>query len=693
MTTPSDMEITPPRRSFWRNLSPVWLVPVLAVAVSLGIAWQSFADRGTLIEIEFENAAGVVAGTTEIRYRDVAIGMVETVSFTPDMQQVTVGARIDRTAAEALSAQAQFWVVRPQVSARGISGLNTVLSGVYIEAALDPGSVPDGSRRFTGRDDPPLVMPGRQGTRITLRAPDGNRLTPGAPILFRGVEVGAIEAPRLLDGAEGVLVDGFIEAPYDRRLSTTARFWDTSGFAVSLGTGGLRLSVGNLASILTGGIAFDTLTDAGEPIDADTVFELYSDEDTAMASSTSVASPDQLRIAAEFDGSVQGLSPGAAVRFRGVRVGEVTGIAARQVDMGPAPLIRMQAALALDPSAFGLGSEASPERLMAFLEAQVAAGLRARLSASGVFSTSLVVELLEVQDSPPERLLRPEDALPVIPSAPSDLTDLTTSAQGLIERLTELPIEGVLQQAINLMEAAEDLLEDEGTRALPSSVVSLVDDARDFVGSEALQALPGDIQGTVGDLRAVLARFEEQRAVETLVETMEAVQGVAANIDSATTEVPALISEVRRVVGRIGDLDAEGLVNAARDLLNTADTFLDDEGTQAVPPALAGALREVELALAELRGSGLVDEVSETLGSARSAADAIATATQDLPQLAERLNGLVAQAEALVAAYGARSPVNEEALATLREARDAARAFAQLARTLERSPNSILFGR
>ncbi|MBN8294315.1 MCE family protein [Rhodobacter sp. NTK016B] len=693
MSTPSDMEITPPRRSFWRNLSPVWLVPVLAVAVSLGIAWQSFADRGTLIEISFENAAGVAAGTTEIRYRDVAIGMVETVNFTPDMQHVQVEARIDRTAAEALSAEAQFWVVRPQVSARGITGLNTVLSGVYIEAALVPGSVPDGSRRFTGRDEAPLVMPGRQGTRITLRAPDGNRLTPGAPILFRGVEVGSIEAPRLLDGAEGVVVDGFIEAPYDQRLSTTARFWDTSGFAVSLGTGGLRLSVGNLASILTGGIAFDTLTEGGEPIDADTVFELYSDEDTAMASATSVVASDQLRIAAEFDGSVQGLSPGAAVRFRGVRVGEVTGIAARQVDMGPAPLIRMQAALALDPSAFGLGADATPDRLMAFLEAQVAAGLRARLSASGVFSTSLVVELLEVQDSAPERLLRPEDALPVIPSAPSNLTDLTTSAQGLIARLTDLPIEGVLQQAIDLMDAAEDLLADEGTRALPSSVVALVDDARDFVGSDSMQALPGDVQGTVADLRAVLARFEEQRAVETLVETMQAVQGVAANIDDATTEVPALISEVRRVVGRIGDLDAEGLVNAARDLLNTADTFLDDDGTQAVPPALAGALREVEQALAELRGSGLVDEVSATLGSARSAADAIATATQDLPQLAERLNGLVAQAEALVAAYGARSPVNEEALATLREARDAARAFAQLARTLERSPNSILFGR
>ncbi|WP_083194946.1 intermembrane transport protein PqiB [Pararhodobacter sp. CCB-MM2] len=690
---PAEMEITPGRPSFWRNLSPVWLVPVLAVAVSVGIAWRSYAERGTLITIAFENAAGVSAGETEIRYRDVSIGVAESVAFTADLSQVIVSARIDNTAAEALSSEAQFWVVRPQVSAQGISGLNTVLSGVYIEAALNPDAQPDGSRSFVGQDRAPLLMPGRRGTLITLHAPDGNRLTPGAPVLFRGVQVGQIEEPRLLPGAEGVAVDAFIEAPHDQRLSTAARFWDTSGFSVSLNTSGLRLSVGNLASILTGGIAFDSVGTDGEAISRETVFELYSDEDTARAASTSVVAPDRLRIAAEFDGSVQGLTSGAVVRYRGVRVGEVAGIAARQVDMGPAPLVRMQAVLSLDPAAFGLREATTPEQLENYLETLVASGLRARLAAQGVFSTSLVVELVEVENADPDRILHPEDGPSVIPSAPSDLSDLTTSAQGLIRRVTDLPIEQVLDQAVSLMEAAETLLADESTRAAPGAVVALVDDIGALVGSDQMQALPGEVQSTVAEFRAILQDFQQQRAIETLVDTMTSVQTLTANVDAATTEVPALISEIRRVVGRVGDLDAEGLVTAATELMQTTDEFLGLEGTRSLPPALTRALDEVQAALAELRQSGIVEGVNQTLTSARSAADSIATATQDLPALAERLNALVTQAEGLVAAYGARSPVNEEALATLREARDAARAFAQLARTLERSPNSILFGR
>ncbi|OZB18137.1 MAG: hypothetical protein B7X55_05380, partial [Rhodobacterales bacterium 34-62-10] len=68
------MRIDPPQRSFWRNLSVVWLVPVVALVVSLGIAWQTFAERGVQIQIAFTNASGVVAGETTIRYRDVVIG-------------------------------------------------------------------------------------------------------------------------------------------------------------------------------------------------------------------------------------------------------------------------------------------------------------------------------------------------------------------------------------------------------------------------------------------------------------------------------------------------------------------------------------------------------------------------------------------------------------------------------------------
>ncbi len=158
------MQVEPARRSFWRNLSPIWLVPILALAVAVGIAWRSYAERGTLIEITFLNAAGVTPGETTLRFRDVVIGTVETVTFTPDLSQRR-GRGADRVAGgrHRCPADAQFWVVRPQVSTRGISGLSTVLSGVYIQAQWTPAPGAE-HRRFTGLESPPLIEQGNKGT-------------------------------------------------------------------------------------------------------------------------------------------------------------------------------------------------------------------------------------------------------------------------------------------------------------------------------------------------------------------------------------------------------------------------------------------------------------------------------------------------------------------------------------------------
>lgn len=692
MTQPPDMDIQPARQSFWRNLSPVWLVPVLAVAVSLGIAWQSFADRGVLVDITFQNAAGITPGETAIRLRDVPIGHVERVNFSADLSRVIVSARIDRTVAEALPANAQFWVVRPEVSARGISGLTTVLSGVYIEAAFLPTSDEVG-RSFAGLETAPLVAPGRQGTRITLRAPDGNRLTPGAPVLYRGIQVGHIERPRLMDGLDGIVVDAFIEAPHDQRLTTATRFWDTSGFQVSLGTSGVRLSVGNLASLLTGGITFDTVASGGAPVNADTVYDLYADEAAARQGGTQTIAANALRVAAEFDGSVQGLASGAQVRYRGVRVGTVTAISPRVTTTDGQPSVRMQVSLALAPDAMGLPDTATPADLDQLLAGLVARGLRAQLAPASFFGTSLVIELVEKPDEPADVLARPEGGVPVIPSVRSNIPDLTATAQGMLGRIDALPLEELLTQAIALMSSAETLLASEDTRAVPGGVVALLDQARGLIGSEELQALPGDLRGAVGELRRVLDALNEQKAVDRLVAALTAAEEAAGTVSLSVEDFPAIAEELSAVVAKANALELEALVASASKVLDSADRFINADGTQSLPPAMAGALAEVQAALAELRAGGVVPNVNNTLASASKAADAIALAAKDLPQLAGRLDALVTQAEALVGAYGARSPVNEEILTTLREARATARAFSQLARALERNPNSLLFGR
>ena len=690
--TPSPMRIDTPKRSFWRNLSLVWLVPILALTVSLGIAWQTYAARGVTIEISFLNASGVRPGETTIRYRDVVIGTVEDVRFTPDLARVLVTASIDRDLANTLPADAQFWVVQPEVSARGITGLSTVLSGVYIESSFTP--APDSTARaFTGMDSAPLIREGQQGTRITLRTRDANRISEGAPILFHGIEVGHIEAPRLILSGDSVVFDAFIMAPHDRRLTTATRFWDTSGFTVSLGTGGLSLDVGNLAALVTGGIAFDTIFSGGAPLSPGYVFDLFPDEDAARQSLFTGVAANAVDMAIEFEGSVNGLAVGSPVRFRGLRVGEVRAIGAVLIEEGNRQRVRLRTTVALDPQALGLPAESGAERTIEFLRNAVSEGLRAQLATSSLFTAALVIELVELPDAAPATVEQLEDGMIVLPSVASDLPDFTATAEGVLERINALPVEDLMNQAITLMASIEAVVSSEGTRQAPDAALALIEDIRALVGGEDTQALPGELRGGLAEVRGIVEELRLRGAIDRLVTVLDSADTIAANTAAASADLPELVAELRALTARANGVEIEELAAAATRLVESTDRLIGSDQMRDLPPALAGALTEVSQVLAALREGEAVENVNRTLASTRSAAESVAQAMESLPDLSQRLERLVAQADGLIAAYGERSDFNSEALQVMREFRDTARAVTQLARAIERNPNSLLIGR
>lgn len=689
---PAELDIDPARPSIWRNLSFVWLVPILALAVSLGLAWQTVANRGVPIEIMFNSASGIVSGETTLRYRDVVIGTVEDVSFTHDLGKVRVRARVNKDVAPYLDSQAQFWVVRPAVSTRGISGISTVLSGVYIEGAWD--QTPDTPQRhFEGLDGPPLVQPGRAGKRITLITDDGRLLSEGAPVLFRGVEVGRLERPRLTVSTDMIVVDAFIEAPHDRRLNTATRFWDTSGFRVSISGAGLSVDFDSMATLLAGGLEFGSIFDGGAPVSPGHVFNVYASEGDARKSVFTRSTAQAIDVAAQFNESVAGLEVGAEVRLSGLKVGEVAAITTRIHETDSGPTIQLITRLSLEPGRLGLPPEAGREDALDFLEAAVTGGLRARLATTSLFSSALVVDLVELPDAEPASLDRDADPLPILPTAPSDLPDFTATAEGVFERINALPIEEMIDHAIALMTSIEDFTRSEKLRALPGDAAALLADARTLIQDEATRALPGELRDTVAELRGIASDLRRSGALETLGSALEKANVAAANISAASAEVPALVEDLRAVAQKARSLEAEELIKAAREVLKSADAVIGAPGARDLPETLNGALAEIRSSLAELREGGMVDNANAAMASAKSATDALKTAAETLPELSARMTRLAGQAEALVAAYGARSDFNDETIAALRAMREAARSVSELARTLERDPALLIRGR
>lgn len=686
------LDVRPAKQRIWRRLSLVWLVPVIALVVSLGAAWQNFQDRGTLITISFENASGVAAGETVIKYRDVSVGEVEGVEFAPGLGEVLVHARIDKSVAPYLDDDAQFWVVRPDVSVRGITGLDTVLGGVYIEGNWDTEADVQ-QYEFTGMEQPVLTRAGQRGTQVVLRAADGGSITAGAPVLHKGLQVGYLEKPELSPSGDQILVSAFIESPYDRRITTSTRFWDTSGFSVSFGASGVSLDVNSLASLIEGGIAFDTVVSGGQPIRDGQTFDIFPDRESARDSLFVDPNAEVLKVAVLFEQSVSGLSVGSEVRFQGIRIGEVSELSAIVVGDGETADVRLQAVLSIEPNRLGMGAEATPEDALNLLSDFVNRGLRARMVTGNILSGSLNVELVQVDDALPAIVNFTSGLYPVIPTTQSEISDVAATAEGVLARINALPVEELMNGAIDLMDSLEQLAADESTRDAPGALLALLEEARGLVASEDTQAVPGDLRKVINDLDAIIASATEADLVGDFDAALSVATQAAANVEEATRNLPQITADIEALTARANTLEFEALMASATQTLDSIDRLVGSDDAAALPGSLNGALDQMRGFLAEVRAGGAIENVNAALASANEAARAVEEAVSTLPELSARASALVAQTEAVIESYSERSRFSAETLATMRDIQEAADAVSALSRAIQRNPNSLITGR
>ncbi|MBF0448741.1 MAG: MCE family protein [Magnetococcales bacterium] len=490
------------------GFSMIWLIPLVALLVGGWLIFKTLNEKGPEITLSFKSAEGIESGKTLVKHKDVTIGQVDDVQLSQDFSSVDLKVSLVKGVGKYLTPTAQFWVVRPRLSLQGISGLGTLVSGAYIE--LEPGKPGKQKEFFKGLESPPLVRADSEGIRILLTTPTLGSLAIGSPVYFRGIPVGEVLGYDLAKEKQSVNIHTFIKAPYHWMVRENTRFWSVSGVDVSFGADGVRIQTSTLASLLLGGVEFDTPETLEESQSAmnDSVFPLYPDKQAITENTYSQKIPFLLY----FSGSVRGLKVGAPVEFRGIKIGTVTDVKMEfereKTNFRVVVLVQIEpervSEIDNNGDSSGMGS---PYEL---LETLVDRGLRAQLETGNYLTGQLFVNLT-LKPETPVHLVGGNKRFPELPTVPTNLEEISTFASNFLAKLQKIPLEEIGNELASTLKGANRTVNApeimNTVRSLDQALISLKSTADKMDG--AIGPMGKEIEEAAQAAQVALVRSEE----------------------------------------------------------------------------------------------------------------------------------------------------------------------------------------
>lgn len=302
-----------------RRFNLVWLMPLLALLVTGILLWQNTLNKGPVIEVYLDSAEGIEAGKTAVKVRSVTVGRVESVKLDDSYTKAVLSVQMEPDTEQLLKEDTSVWLVKARVEYTGISGLNTLLSGSYLE--MMPGQSENSSRTFTALNDPPALPSDQHGVTIKLLSSGRKQVSYGDYVSYCGFTVGRVTGARLNLQDGTISYEAVITEPYTSLLNASTRFWVSSGVDVSFTPEGVRLHTQSLDSILRGGIEFDNVNDdrSAEPLDIQAEHTLFDNATEAELDALS----DGLQYVVMLPHDLRSIKKGSQIYFRNVQIGSV----------------------------------------------------------------------------------------------------------------------------------------------------------------------------------------------------------------------------------------------------------------------------------------------------------------------------------------------------------------------------------
>lgn len=257
-----------------RWFTPIWLVPLLALAFVGWLVYRDIIQTGPTITIRFKQGQGIEVGKTTLKYRSVEVGKVSSIELSDDQKWVEVKVSLNKSAHGIARKGSQFWIVHPEVSAAEIRGLRTIVSGDYIQ--VNPGGGAD-QTKFVGLEEEPVLTTDESGgLSLVLLTTQLKSVEGGSPILYRGMKVGQTVKYRLGHEAQTIQIFAHIKREFATLVRKNSKFWNAGGVNLDISLlGGADISAQSFKTLVGGGVAFATPNQLDDPASNGMAFRLY----------------------------------------------------------------------------------------------------------------------------------------------------------------------------------------------------------------------------------------------------------------------------------------------------------------------------------------------------------------------------------------------------------------------------------
>jgi paraquat-inducible protein B len=495
-------------------LTTVWIVPFIAMIIALWLAYQYYSKIGPTIHISFKANAGLVANQSQLKLRDVTVGKVSKISLSEDGTGVTVELKVDKAIAPYLNEKSKFWIVHADVGSHGVSGLDTLLSGSYIE--LYGLKEEETKHEFTGLERP-FIDKDAEGKYYLLSAPESFNISEGSNVYYRMIKVGSVERVAITPDGKKINFTIFVKEQYTSFINEKSQFYTRSSLSIDVSHGKLDMNIASVSQLVHGGISIYTPVHSIGEIRPKShkqkrVFPLYKSLAQMKEKHLSNGINDKVYVF-KFEDKENKLEIGSPVEFNGYQVGYITEIESH-FDKNTSKIETVVFAL-IHTKAFS--NNDNKEVCIEALEKMVNNGLSATLDSSLPLIGSDYINLVFDHKSAKQiRKLGAYDLFPTIKKKKS--SNLLNDTQRLIQKLERLPLEDVLKSATALLhdnnKPLQNVLKDlrktiNSFNKIISNLDTTVDNLNKFTGQKSLQKLPEELTLTLNELTLTLERVQE----------------------------------------------------------------------------------------------------------------------------------------------------------------------------------------